>query len=108
MKLMRLKPGFPVVLGPKFGVEKLEVLIRVHGDLGCRPPDSDVLSLVSFVPMNGENTTVGSIQICKVGDRDFLLVSKNSAHKLPGISVIEDNIIVQYLLVVFQEKNKGN
>ena len=108
MKLMRLKPGFPVVLSPEFGVEKLEVLIRVHGDPGSRPPDSDVLALVSFVPMNGENTTVGSIQICKVGDRDFLLVSKNSAHKLSGISVIEDNMIVQYLLVVFQEKNKGN
>ena len=81
MKLMRLKPGFPVVLRPELGIEKLEVLIGVHGDFGCRPPDSDVPALVSFVPMNGKNTTVGSIQICKVGDRDFLLVSKNSAHK---------------------------
>ena len=94
MKLTRLKPGFPVVLRPELGIEKLEVLIGVHGDFGSRPPDSDVLALVALVPMDGENTTVGSIHICKVRDRDFLLVSKNSTHKSPGIIVIEDNTIV--------------
>lgn len=96
MKLMRLKPGFPVVLRPELGIEKLEVLIGVHGDFGSRPPDSDVLALVALVTMDGENTTVGGIHICKVRDRDFLLISKNSTHKSPEINVIEDNEIVQY------------
>ena len=54
MKLMRLKPGFAVVLRPELGVEKLEVLIGIHGDPGSRPPDSDVLALVALVPMDGE------------------------------------------------------